>query len=42
MKWGGFTVGSIIATMALLVREENLVVNDKEKLLLNDVVFGRT
>lgn len=40
MKPGGFTEGSI--TMALLVREEDLVVSDKEKLLLNDVVFERT
>lgn len=41
MKPGGFTVGFITATMALLVREEDLVVSDKEKLLLNDAVFRR-
>lgn len=40
VKQGGFTVGSITAMMALLFREEDLVVNDKEKLLI--CVFGRT
>lgn len=35
-------MGSITATVALLVKEEDFVVNDREKLLLNDVGFGRT
>lgn len=42
MKQGGFTAGSITATVALLVREEDFVVNDRKKLLLDDVGFGRT
>lgn len=33
VKQGGFTVGSITATMALLVREEDLAVNDKGKVV---------